>query len=162
MEIPSRSQFNYSCLSSYFKYGMDKKQFREFLESVAELKDHDVKSSPNHRIDPDNEEWVLWQGEWIKIEAKSNPTLGFGIKKLKSLTKPCELNCGKQVQDQRIERKFYTSPSPHWRTRCVSCNQYQSPDKSKMVNNAVIWALFDQYLKEKNPDLTRPKSKKTK
>ena len=64
---------------------MDKKQFRDFVESVAIIKD--IKpTTTGVRLDENSGGDVKYQGEWIEVGKKGNPTLGFQLVKLKPKT----------------------------------------------------------------------------
>jgi hypothetical protein len=107
---------------------MENKQFKDFVQSVAEIKDLSPKKDPNVRLDADAEEKVRIGDEWIEITAKSNPTLGFKFIKLKEQHRACQLGCGDSVVNQVVEKRLAHTPEKHWRTRCANCGCYVSPD----------------------------------
>ena len=126
---------------------MDKKTIREFLETVGEVEDTNPVSSSTIRVDPNSSEVVKYNGEWVEIKAKDNPTLGFKFVKLKPISRICELGCGKVVEDQIVERKHYAWPEPHWRTSCKSCKCTVSPDGQSFIKGGTqAQAAFCRWL----------------
>lgn len=107
---------------------MNNKQLKEFVQSVAEIKELTPKKDPSIRLDDNAEELVRVGDEWFEITAKSNPTLGFKFIKLKEQHRACELGCGDIVANQKIEKRLAFTPEKHWRTRCANCGCYVSPD----------------------------------
>lgn len=130
---------------------MDKKEFREFIESVAEVKDVKPATSSSIRLDEDSGGTVRYQDQWVEIGKDENPTLGFKFVKLKPNFKSCELGCGDIVENQVIERKLHIFPVKHWRTRCKTCNHTVSPDGKGFIehNTAVHNAFIKWFLKQK-------------
>jgi hypothetical protein len=112
----------------YCKYGMDKNKLKEFIESVAEIQVKVPKKEPGIRQSDEDVDIVRVGNEWLPINAKSNPTLGFKFIKLKDTTRECQLGCGDQVINQVVERRLAMTPVKHWRTRCNNCGCYVSPD----------------------------------
>lgn len=133
---------------------MDKKVFRQWLESVAEIKDRKPVKTANHSrflkeviVEIDAETGEEFE---VEVEIRENPTLGFDIVKLKSQPKICELDCGKVVCGQVIERKVAMYPKKHWVTRCVSCGCYVSPDgKSIIKGSSAMQAAFAKHFRDK-------------
>lgn len=117
---------------------MDKKSIREFLETVGEIKDLTPTTNPGIRLDPDSKDVVKYNGDWVEIKAKDNPTLGFKFIKLKPVARDCQLGCGKKCEDQVIEHKVYTYPQVHWRTYCKSCQHTVSPDGQTMLRGPMV------------------------
>lgn len=107
---------------------MEKKQLKDFIESVAEIKELAPKKDPKIRLDDGVNELVRHGDEWVEINSKENPTLGFKFIKLKDKHQSCELGCGDIVTNQVIERRLALTPEKHWRTRCQNCGCYLSPD----------------------------------
>lgn len=107
---------------------MDKIKFKEWIKTVAEIKELSPKKDPNIRLDNDAQDLVRHGDEWVEVTAKANPTLGFQFVKLKDKTAVCELGCGDIVSNQVVEKRFCESPQPHWRTRCNNCGCFVSPD----------------------------------
>jgi hypothetical protein len=107
---------------------MDKKELKKRIEQVAIIKDLSPKKDPNVRLNDGVDEHVRNGDEWVEINSKFNPTLGFQFIKLKEQHRSCEIGCGKIVTDQIIERRLAFTPEKHWRTRCNSCGLYVSPD----------------------------------
>lgn len=116
---------------------MDKKQFRDFLESVAEIKELKPVSTPNIRLDENCEDIVRMGDQWVEINAKVNPTLGIKFLKLKPIYRVCELGCGDIVENQIIEKKLHAYPEPHWRTSCKNCNHTLAPDGNGFIKGSV-------------------------
>lgn len=108
---------------------MDKQRLKEFLASVAEIKELKPKTSPTIRLDETDQNDVrLPNGEWIHINKETNPTLGYEFVKLKEQNRACELNCGNIVPNQVIERRLNYHPKKHWKTKCVTCGKFVKPD----------------------------------
>lgn len=107
---------------------MEKKQLKDFIESVAEIKELSPKKDPAIRLDDGVDELVRYGNEWVELNSKANPTLGFKFIKLKDKHQACELGCGDIVTNQVIERRLAFTPQKHWRTRCQNCGCYVSPD----------------------------------
>ena len=125
---------------------MDKKQFKQFVESVAEIKDLTPKKDPGIRLDNDAEDTCRVGDEWIEITAKSNPTLGFKFIKLKDVHRECQLGCGDMVSNQVVERRYALTPQRHWRTRCQNCGCYVSPDGKGFIEGGhQIAAAYIRY-----------------
>jgi hypothetical protein len=131
---------------------MENKQFKDFVQSVAEIKDLSPKKDPNIRLDADAEETVRRGNEWVELTAKSNPTLGFKFIKLKEQHRLCELGCGDIVANQVVEKRMAFTPKPHWRTRCQNCGCYLSPDGEGFIEGghkaAAAFTRFHNQTKE--------------
>jgi hypothetical protein len=120
---------------------MDKQQFKDFIKSVAEIKDEKpTRTASSGRLPT---EWVTETdpatGEEYQVERiipLTNDTLGFTLVKIKPQSKLCELGCGDIVEDQVIERRFGETPKPHWKTRCKNCGCYVTPDGQGFVDNS--------------------------
>jgi hypothetical protein len=104
---------------------MDNKILKQFIATVAEIKE--LKPVTDGSRPPDDGTHVIYQGEWIEIDRKTNPTLGFKFIKLKPVQRLCQLGCGDIVPDQIIERRHVQYPHPHWKTRCATCHKYLMP-----------------------------------
>ena len=128
------------------KYGMNNKQIRDFVESVAEIKQ--LKPVTDGSRPPEDATEVFYNGEWIEVGPKTNPTLGFKFIKLKDVERPCVLGCGNQVTDQKIERRLVFTPVRHWRTRCANCQCYVHPDGVSIVKGG--HAIQAEFLKHFN------------
>lgn len=130
---------------------MKPNQIKQFLETVAEVKDLKPVTIVD-RTEYDHETQVVYNGEWIQLDRHSNPTLGFQFIRLKDNHKACELACGEIVTNQIIHYQRYTYPETHWKTKCGLCHRVVAPDGngfieggSTTVNNA-----FARYFKDKN------------
>ena len=131
---------------------MDPKIFRQQLEQLAQLQDRKPARGPSHRpaIEYITETDELGEEYQRAVEIKDNPTLGFDLVRIKPNIRACELNCGDIVTDQIIERRFATTPIPHWRTRCNNCQCFVSPDGQGFIQGA--HAIQAAYLKYFNMD----------
>lgn len=130
---------------------MDNKEFRQFIESVAEIKELRPTKTPNLRQSDDEPNEVKLNGQWAMIHFHNNPTLGFKFVKLKDRWAACELGCGDIINNQLIEKKQYTYPQPHWRTSCKNCGCTVSPDGKGFISgaNTVQTAFYKWFLKDK-------------
>lgn len=133
---------------------MDKKQFKEFIESVAEIKELKPTKTPNLRLDNDAEDVCRSGDEWLEITAQNNPTLGFKFLKLKDKQALCQLGCGDVVSNQIIEKRLCETPKRHWRTKCNSCGCFVSPDGVGFIEggHAIQAAYMRHFNIEKNPN----------
>jgi hypothetical protein len=140
---------------------MDKQEFRRRLEEIAVIKDKKPARTPSQprwakEIVTEIDELT---GEEIEVEREitDNPTLGLELIKIRDRTQACELGCPDTVTNQVIERRFCTSPRPHWRTRCQNCGCYVSPDGIGFVDGShAINAVYIKYfnnLPKKDQDL---------
>lgn len=128
---------------------MDKKKFKDFIESVAVIKDQKPVTT-GFRLDENSGGEVRYEGEWVELSKDTNPTLGFKFVKLKEVDKLCELGCGKIVPNQVIERRLGTYPEKHWKTRCQSCGRYPTPDGKSFVKSTEIQSEYMKFFnKEK-------------
>ena len=131
---------------------MDKKVFRQWLESVAVIKDRKPVRNAGQRVP---EEWVTEideNGEEIEVKVPikmENETLGFDLVEIKKQPKACELGCGNIICGQVIEKRVYTFPARHWRTKCVTCNKYLSPEGDQFLDATSANAKFQYYIKYK-------------
>jgi hypothetical protein len=130
---------------------MDKKLFETLIEQVADIEYQQHKISKRDFVKADDEfddyeeeeeEYEPSDEERIAI----NQTKNFILKNLKPVARECSLGCGDMVINQRVESKYYSNPIPHWRTKCINCKCYVSPDGKGFVEgtNASI-AAFDRY-----------------
>ncbi len=108
---------------------MDSKQFRQLIEQVAVIKDRKPTTNGSHRPAMETVIELDEDGEEVEVERRvqDNPTLGFEFVKLKPNKKPCELGCGKHVDNQIVERRLAQHPKPHWRTKCQTCGYFVHP-----------------------------------
>ena len=119
-----------------FKYGMDKNKFNEYIRQVADVQD--IKPKQANPTDAESIT-VKYGNEWVELEPKINPTLGFKFIKLKDQARPCELashGCKNFPVNQVIEKRFVNTPEPHWRTRCASCGHYKHPGELSLVGSS--------------------------
>lgn len=127
---------------------MDKKEFKQFIESVAEIKELKPVKITSIRQSDDEPNEVKIDGEWEEIDFHNNPTLGFKFVKLKDRFAACTLGCGDIVSNQVIEKKIYTYPEMHWRTNCKNCGCCLSPDGSGFIKGGSnIQTAFINYFK---------------
>lgn len=132
---------------------MEKKEFKEWLETVAEIKELKPVKDPNIRVNEDTEDLVRHGDEWVEVTAKENPTLGFKFIKVKDKNALCELGCGQIVTNQIVEKKMLTHPKKHWRTRCASCGDHVSPDgKGFITGGANIQNAYVKHFKKLDPN----------
>ena len=117
---------------------MDKKELKQWLEQVAEIKDRKPSKSASHRpaveyiteVDEEGEEYQ------VAVEVKDNPTLGYELVKVKDQHRLCELGCGEIVTNQVIELRHAQTPKSHWRTRCKNCDCYLAPDGKGFIKGS--------------------------
>jgi len=129
---------------------MKKQQILDFLETVAEIQPKKPAKSPEHRLDATHTNDVVIDGEWVTINQKNNPSLGVKIIKLKDRHAVCELGCGDIVTNQVIESRICFHPESHWRTRCMNCGCYPTPDGKGFVQGSNgIAAAYRAWLLEK-------------
>jgi len=114
---------------------IDKQKLRELIEQVAEIEDVSPRSTTDVRYPEVDDNEIIIDGEEVVLNKQFNPTLGFELLKLKPVERLCELGCGKIIPDQKIERRFYTTPARHWRTKCVACGLWELPDKTGFVDS---------------------------
>jgi len=135
---------------------MDAKKLKEFVEEVAVIID-------GNRVGPNGkslsaskvkikktvkiiENEFGEEEEVVEIETDFNETLPWHLKELKPVYKNCELNCGKIVANQIIDKKLYQTPVPHWRTICRRCQKAISPDGAELISgNANIQNTFSKH-----------------
>lgn len=128
---------------------MDKKDFKDFLESVAVIKELKPVTT-GFRLDENSGGEVRYNDEWIEVGKQGNPTLGYKFVKLKEQHRLCELGCGKVVSNQVIEKRLATHPKHHWRTRCTNCECFVSPDGVGLIKGGhQIQAAFMRWFKGK-------------
>lgn len=127
---------------------MDKKQIKDFVESVAEIKL--LKPVTDRNRSPDEASHVIYNGEWITVDRHANPTLGFKFIKLKDVERACELGCGQIVKNQKIERRLVFTPVTHWRTRCTKCQAFVHPNGVDLIKGAhAVQATFLKHFTDK-------------
>ena len=68
---------------------MDKDKLKEFIKEVAEIKELKPVTSGERPADGETE--VLYKGEWITLDKRVNPTLGFKFVKLKYIFRSIEI-----------------------------------------------------------------------
>lgn len=107
---------------------MDKKEFRTRLAEYVEFEELVPKILREEAGQYDQTHELKIDGELIEIDRTFNPTLGIRLTKLKPRLESCELGCGKIIDRQVIERMYYQTPIPHWRTKCRNCSKYQHPN----------------------------------
>lgn len=133
---------------------MDNKKLKEWIATVAEIKDLKPVKSPTHnRLATETVVEIDEYGEEYEVirEIEENPTLGFKLVKLKDIHKLCELNCGIVVTNQIIEKRLCFTPQKHWRTRCATCGNYVSPDgKSLIEGGHTISYEFNKHFKNQD------------
>ena len=126
---------------------MDKDEFKQRVSELAEIKDiKPAKSGAHNRF---TTEIVIETDEFgeeyeVEREITDNPTLGFALVKLKPIEKPCQLGCGRIVEDQIIEQRMAVTPFKHYRTRCKNCARFLSPNGSfvnghQIVHEYIVW-----------------------
>ena len=118
-----------------------KKEFYAWLETVADIEYPSPKKDTARKTDDESIE-VLFNDKLVVLNNKSNPTLKPIIKKIKPITKICDLGCGDVIQDQIIEKRVCFTPITHWRTRCKTCGKYVSPDQSELIEGGHKIALL--------------------
>lgn len=139
-----------------FKYGMDKQKFKDFLQEVAVIKELKP-STTGVRLDENSGGEVRYGNEWIEVGRHENPTLGFKFVKTKDKMKACELGCGDVVANQVIESKICVTPKPHWRTRCVNCDCFVSPDGKGFIKGGIqIQNAYTRYFRGEAIDFDAP------
>ena len=126
---------------------MDKDKLKEFIKEVAEIKELKPVTSGERPADGETE--VLYNGEWITLDKRVNPTLGFKFIKLKSISKKCEMGCGRKVVNQSFEKRLHTYPEKHWRTKCVNCGKYQVPDGTLIDGGVTAQSEYMKYFNNK-------------
>jgi hypothetical protein len=127
---------------------MKNKDIKQFVESVAEIKELKPVIDGNFSED---ETVVFYNGEWIQLDKNVNPTLGYKFIKLKDRTKLCELNCGDIVNNQVIEKRVVITPEPHWITYCKTCQHYLHPNGKDFVKGSyAIQTIYMAYFNNQN------------
>jgi hypothetical protein len=131
------------------KYAMDNNKLKEWIKTVAEIRDIKPAKSPTHNrlpvqiiteVDEFGEEHTTVR------EVTENKTLGFTLVKLKDTHRLCEMGCGDIVTNQVIERRLCLNPESHWRTRCANCGVYASPDGQGFIEGGhAVAAAFMRY-----------------
>ena len=112
-------------LRAIYKYGMDPKLFKQRLEEFAELKQMKVPRAAG-RAEATQPEVIEREGKTFTIELHDNPTIGWGIKKLKPHVAVCE-DCHNVVENRQVDSKRYDSPVDHWRKHCKPCGMIRNP-----------------------------------
>ena len=128
---------------------MDQKEFIRRISELADIapaKEPTVSGEQTGR----NKTEVFRNGKDIAIDPKANPTWGIIIKKIKSITKPCD-DCGKRVKDRKLWTKLYTFPVQHLRTSCSGCNLTKNPETGEFsLNNTKVQPFFTSYLNKRD------------
>lgn len=133
---------------------MDKQTIKDFVKSVAEIKE--LKPVTDGSRPPDESTEVMYEGEWIEIDRHTNPTLGFKFVKLKENIRPCMLGCGELVANQLVEKRVCTHPQMHWRTRCANCAKFVAPDGNGFIEGAhLVQMAFNKYFNSLKGIVTR-------
>jgi len=132
---------------------MDKQEYRKRIEELALIKDRKPTKSPTHnRLAKEIVIELDEDGNEIEVEREvtENATLGFDLVGIKPILRACELGCGDIVANQRIERRFNRMPEPHWRTKCVNCSCYVSPDGEGFIEQpSMVAAAYLKYFNDK-------------
>lgn len=129
---------------------MDRKQFQEQIEQLAQVEPVKPKLVTNIKQsadDPPSE--VKFGDEFITVSRFDNPTLGLKLKQLKTKPRICELGCGNLVKNQVIERRVYTEPELHWRTKCTNCKKTLGPTGELIHDNKQVYPIFLSYFRNK-------------
>ena len=136
------------------KYDMDKNTLKELIKQVADIQELTPKKDPKIRLDDGVDEEVRVGNEWVEINSKINPTLGFKFIKLKEQPRLCQLGCGEVVVNQVVERRLAHTPQKHWRTRCQTCGCYVSPDGVGFIDGGhKIAAAYLRYFRGESIDI---------
>jgi hypothetical protein len=125
---------------------MDAKKLKELVKQVAVVLDSNqigpngnvlAKPKPKYKkIVRIVENEFGDQEELVEEESNVNETLPWILKELKPIEKLCEIGCGKIIADQIVDKKFYHSPVPHWRTSCRKCQKAVGP-KGELITGSV-------------------------
>jgi hypothetical protein len=119
---------------------MKKEDIQQFIKTVAIVEEAKPKKDPSIRLDDDAQDIVRVGNEWVEVTAKSNPTLGLKVIKLKDRHQACELSCGTIVTNQVIEKRLAFTPERHWRTRCQNCGKYLAPNGNGLIEGGHLIA----------------------
>ena len=84
LKKPWKNQKKVIKKSDHVNRTMDKEKFKQFIVEVAEIKELKPVTSGERPADGETE--VLYNGEWITLDKRVNPTLGFKFIKLKSIS----------------------------------------------------------------------------
>lgn len=129
---------------------MDRAKIKQFVESVAEIKELKPTTSPDIRLDDTHQNDVRVGDDWVHINKDQNPTLGFKFVKYKDNYRACELGCGEIVNNQVIEKRLNTHPELHWRTRCNNCGCFVGPDGVELIKGGhQVQSAFIRYFRSK-------------
>jgi hypothetical protein len=124
---------------------MKQEEFIQRLEQFAEIKPVKMPIHGNARKASEACD-IFRNGETFFIDNKNNKTLGYEIKRLKTVKTACE-DCGKQVQDRRIWNRVMFTPQRHWRKTCSACNLNQHPVTKKWtVSNNTVLQVYKDFL----------------
>lgn len=129
---------------------MDKQQFKQFVESVAEIKELKPTKTPSIRQSDDDEASEVRIGhELVNINMDVNPTLGFKLIRIKEQYRACDLGCGNQVANQVIEKKWHSYPKAHWRTNCTNCRAVVHPNGCELIHatGSQVQSIFYKWLR---------------
>lgn len=114
---------------------MDPKLFEQRLRELAVVKERRPKLISSIKQTAAEQSDVMYQGQMIVINKRSNPSLGVDIE-LRHQKRLCEfdyLGCEDLPVDQNIEYKYCTWPYPHRRTRCLACGCYINPQGTGFI-----------------------------
>jgi hypothetical protein len=136
---------------------MDPELFKKRLEQFAELKQMKVPRAAS-RAESTEPEIIERGGKTFAIELHDNPTIGWGIKKLKPHVAVCE-SCHDVATDRRVEYKLNQSPKPHWNVRCTACELCQDPATGLFTMSGSELRTY-QYTAEANKSHLKPVFKK--
>ena len=115
---------------------MDKQKLIDLVSQVAEIKILKPTTTPTMRLDDTHQNDVKVGDEWVHINKDANPTLGFKIVKIKPVQRLCELGCGDVIANQQVEKRLCITPVNHWRTQCITCGKFISPDGQGFIKGA--------------------------
>ena len=133
--------------------GMNKKEIRDFVQTVAEIKDLVPIKSPTIRLDDTHQNLVRQGDEWHHLDQTTNHTLGFTLVKLKDQLRSCDIGCGMIIANQVIERRLAFTPQKHWRTRCQTCGKYRAPDGESLLEGShLVHNAFLTWFRNKSKD----------
>lgn len=151
---------------------MNPDEFKRQLEQFAEIKQMKTPKSPAVR-EADEPETLFRGGAEFTVDADNNPTISWGIKKMKSHIAVCE-DCHEVVENRVVEIKVYDCPELHWRRHCRNCKLSQNPytekydltiKRSHYVNHCYLTGKsepLEYEEQEKKPHLTSLFKKPTK
>ena len=125
---------------------MDKQEYQRKLSELAEIKKPKPKTTPGIRLDDTDQNDVRNGEEWILVNKQQNDTLPIELVKTKDIIRSCELGCGEIVTNQVVEKRMCWTPKAHWRTKCVNCGCFVSPDGLGFIEGGhAIQAAYMRY-----------------